>query len=180
LIIFGDNDSDDGNSLLLQPLEKPNIDLIRKVEQLSHANFDNNTLAGGDIFSAINYSLNELNKHCGKKKYNKRMFVFTNGMGESSFSSAEISTLAHKITNSCVKLNIIPIDFMTSYNSEENCLDGEMLLEKIQEGNAQMIIRLKQEADEFVQIFPASLAIELYKRFRKRDTNPVSRYKGVL
>lgn len=69
---------------------------------------------------------------------------------------------------------------MSSYNSEENCLEGEMLLEKIQEGNAQMIMRLKQEADDFIQIFPASLAIELYRRFRKKDTNPVSRYKGVL
>ncbi len=60
------------------------------------------------------------------------MFVFTNGMGQSSFSSGEITSLAHKLTVSSVKLNIIPIDFMTSYNSEQNCLDGEMLLEKIQ------------------------------------------------
>jgi len=32
-------------------------------------------------------------------------------------------------------------------------------MEKIQEGNAQMIMRLKREAEDFVQIFPASLAI---------------------
>lgn len=75
------------------------------------------------------------------------MFVFTNGMGESAFSSAEIKALASKLTQTQVKLNIIPIDFMTSYNTEENCLDGEMLLEKIQEGNAQMIMRLKNEAE---------------------------------
>ena len=31
-----------------------------------------------------------------------------------------------------------------------------------------------------MQIFPASLAIDLYKKFRKKDTNPVARYKGFL
>ena len=31
-----------------------------------------------------------------------------------------------------------------------------------------------------MQIFPASLAIELYKRFRKKDTSPVARFKGFL
>lgn len=33
---------------------------------------------------------------------------------------------------------------------------------------------------ENIQIFPASLAIELYKKFRKRDVNPVALYKGKL
>lgn len=85
LIIFGDNDSDDGNSLLLQNLEKPTVDFVRKVEQLGYAKFEN-TSSGGDIFSSINYGLNILNDHCKKKKYNKRMFLFTNGAGNSSFS----------------------------------------------------------------------------------------------
>ena len=43
-----------------------------------------------------------------------------------------------------------------------------------------MLMHLKREADDYVQIFPASLAIELYKRFRKKDTSPVARYKGTL
>lgn len=29
-----------------------------------------------------------------------------------------------------------------------------------------------------IQIFPASIAIELYKKFRKRDVNPVALFKG--
>jgi len=46
------------------------------------------------------------------------MFVFSNGMGESAFTPAEIKALASKLANSQVKLNIIPIDFMSSYNTE--------------------------------------------------------------
>jgi hypothetical protein len=41
-------------------------------------------------------------------------------------------------------------------------------------------MRLTELTSSHIQIFPASLAIELYKRFRKRDTNPVARYKGKL
>lgn len=52
--MFGDNESDDGNSLFLQNLGKPNVELVRKVEALSYANF-NNEKAGGDIFNAISY-----------------------------------------------------------------------------------------------------------------------------
>lgn len=55
-----------------------------------------------------------------------------------------------------------------------------MLLEPVQERNAQLLIHLKHLCPDNVQIFPASLAIELYRKFRKRDTNPVARYKGVM
>lgn len=178
-MLFGDNDSDDGNSLLLQQLAKPSIEFVRKVEQLSHARFDNSA-NGGDIFSALNYAANNLESHCGRKKYNKRLFLFTNGTGESAYTSRELAPLARKLKELEIKLNIIPIDFMVSYDPETNELEGEMLLDKIQESNAQMLMRLKAMAQDHIQIFPASLAIELYRRFRKKDTNPVSRYKGTL
>lgn len=41
-------------------------------------------------------------------------------------------------------------------------------------------MKFKELAPDNVQIFPASLAIELYKKFRKRDTNPVALYKGAM
>ena len=69
------------------------MELVRKVEQLSRAKFDN-TRAGGDIFSAINRSLNLIDDHVKKKKFNKRMFVFTNGMGPTSFTSDDLLDLA--------------------------------------------------------------------------------------
>ena len=95
------------------------------------------------------------------------MFLFTNGTGSSSFSLEDIPGLARKIINLQIKLNVIPIDFMVSYDPFLNELEGEMLIDKTQEENAQMLMALKREAEDFVQIFPASLAIELYKRFRR-------------
>lgn len=119
LMLFGDNDADDGNSLLLKNIEKPDVDFVRKVEELSNAKFDNHQ-AGGDIFSTINYSIRLMNEHCGKKKYIKRMFLFTNGMGETDFNDREVRNLASKIESSGIKINIIPIDFMTTYDSASN------------------------------------------------------------
>ena len=97
MVLFGDNDSDDGNSLVLQDLEKPTVEFIRKVEKLGLARFAN-TKSGGDIFSAINYSLNLINEHVKKKKYNKRMFVFSNGSGSTSFDKQDIRELASRLT----------------------------------------------------------------------------------
>lgn len=41
-------------------------------------------------------------------------------------------------------------------------------------------MQLREMASNHCQIFPASLAIDLYRRFRKRDTSPVARYKGLM
>jgi len=38
----------------------------------------------------------------------------------------------------------------------------------------------KEICSSHMQILPASIAIELYKRFRKRDTNPVAKFKGSM
>lgn len=107
------------------------------------------------------------------------MFLFTNGAGATSFSHDDIFGLADKLMALQVKLNVVPIDFMTTYDLAENNIDEEML-DSAQDTNARMLMELKRLAEDYVQIFPASLAIELYKRFRKKDTNPVARFKGFL
>jgi hypothetical protein len=33
--IFGDNESDDGNNALLYPMQKPSLELVRKLKQMS-------------------------------------------------------------------------------------------------------------------------------------------------
>lgn len=53
-------------------------------------------------------------------------------------------------------------------------------MEGNQEANANLLIKLRELEMENVQIFPGSLAIELYKKFRKRDVNPVALYKGTF
>jgi len=35
--------------------------------------------------------------HCGKRKYNKRIFLFTNGMGKTDFNRGDMSQLSKKV-----------------------------------------------------------------------------------
>lgn len=41
-------------------------------------------------------------------------------MGETDFDNHDIRTLAGRLEAVDIKLNLIPIDFMTSYSAEEN------------------------------------------------------------
>ena len=107
------------------------------------------------------------------------MFIFTNGCGTSSYNKDDLFDLADKLMKVQVKLNIVPIDFMTTYDIATNAVDSEMM-DSGQEENCDLLVSFKRMAEDYVQIFPASLAIELYKRFRKKDTSPVARYKGFL
>ena len=84
----------------------------------------NNDKVGGDIFSAIEFCIWGLNSHCGTKKYNKRIFLFSNGKGKTKVQRANFRKIVSDIKNNDIKLNIIPMDFMETYDYEENSLDG--------------------------------------------------------
>lgn len=53
-------------------------------------------------------------------------------------------------------------------------------MEAAQETNAMLLMKLRSMEMDNVQIFPGSLAIQLYKKFRKRDVNPVALFKGYF
>ena len=116
--VFGDddsiNDSYNQNFLLLYPPSKPNIDLIRKIQEMSKARLDNNK-AGGDIFAAIKTCIQEIMKHSKGKKFNRRIFLFTNGAGQTEYDESKIKDLATEIRKNEIKTNIIPINFMQGY-----------------------------------------------------------------
>lgn len=77
-------------------------------------------------------------------------------------------------------MNIITIDFMEGYDSETNTLDGSSSLNAEQEKNAKLLMQLKSEANNLIQIIPASIAIELYRQFRKKETNPIAMFRGMF
>ena len=142
MLLFGDNDSDDGNSLMLHPLSRPEVAFVRKLQQLSHSAFEN-ARPGGDIFSALRTSVRAIDQHCGTKKYNKRLFLFTNGAGASVLDAPDMRVIAEGVRSAGIKINIIPIDFMTSYDSNENRLGGEPM-HGVQERNASLLMRLRE------------------------------------
>ena len=184
IALFGDDEAEDDNNILLQPIGKPNLELVKNVQKLMMTEV-RNRVAGGDIFWALDFAIDELNSHVGTKKFNKRIFLFTHGSGKTKYSEGEIDKLQKKILRSNAKVNIITIDFMEGYDPETNRIavpdfsrDGA--LKNVQDRNASHLMHLKDGANEWIQIFPASIAIELYRQFRKKDTTPIAQFRGTL
>jgi hypothetical protein len=59
----------------------------------------NNKKKGGDTFNAISFMIDLFIDHCGKKKYNKRAFIFTNGMGDTKATLNDLRKIARSIAN---------------------------------------------------------------------------------
>lgn len=76
--------------------------------------------------------MDRIANHCQKKKYNKRAFIFTNGMGSTEATTRTLERIVDKLKENEIKLNIIPLDFMENYDLEENALDGESFLDPAQ------------------------------------------------
>ena len=90
----------------------------------------------------------------------------------------DIQTLSRIINQTNVKINVIAIDFMESYDEENNKVDGISSLNSFQQTNTKFLLKLKELCPENIRILPASIAIELYKEFKKKETNRVALYRG--
>ena len=53
-------------------------------------------------------------------------------MGDTAYGMEDLEAIVGKLKEFSIKLNIIPLDFMESYDIEENIVEGEGFLDKIQ------------------------------------------------
>lgn len=166
IALFGDDEAEDDNNIMLQSTSKPTLELVKNVQKLITAPIENSK-PGGDIFSAIDFMITEIEQHTGTKKYNKRAFLFTHGAGKTTSRPNDVMILKNRLEKNNIKLNIITIDFMEGYDPETNTLSGSSTVNPEHEKNAQLLVKLKADCN-VVQIVPASMAIELYRQFRKK------------
>jgi len=62
-----------------------------------------------------------MKRQCANKKVKKRMFLFSNGMGETAHSQDQVKNyIGELLKNNEIKLNIIPINFMEGYDMLSN------------------------------------------------------------
>mgnify|MGYP000919589007 CR=1 FL=1 len=120
---------------MLQDISKPDLDFVRQVQNFMVSEVKNSK-PGGDIFSAINFSLEKISQFAGTKKYIKRLFIFTNGSGNTEYEQYRVDTLRRNILSSGVRVNIITIDFMEGYDPETNTIHGSSSVSSNQEKNA--------------------------------------------
>lgn len=72
-------------------------------------------------------AMDMLTRHCGTKKYRKRIFLITDGEKETNTNSEEMASLIDLMAKNDVRLNAITFDFANDLadNSEEESSEDE-------------------------------------------------------
>jgi hypothetical protein len=153
----------------LRTLEKVNIDSLRSIDdiKLEPAPSQKN----GDIMDGLIVAMNMLDKHCGTKKYKKRIFVITDGEKKAKYDVHEKKQVIANMNATDTRLNVITLDFCDELAEDEDEDEEEQQedakpkrVEKEtneQHANKEFLIELTSKVKG--AIFPASVAIEIYK-----------------
>ena len=67
------------------------------------------TTKGGDMVEGLWVAVEMIKKHCGTKKYKKRIFLMTDG--ERPLTSTDHRTLTEDMKKADIRFNVIAIDF---------------------------------------------------------------------
>jgi len=124
-----------------------------------------------------------------KKKYEKKIFLITDGEAVSKFSKNKIEELAERINENDVKVNIICVGFNEELDkddeddSKENegkmdKEDGEENTESDNQKKTKELLNILQSNTENVKLFTATTANDIYHQFKKKKINPVAKFRG--
>lgn len=83
LILFGLKDEGDDKIMYIRGLGKPDIDFLRNVTELK--NFEAENVSGGDIFEALDQTIETINDYVKAKKIDKKIYLMTAGSGKTTF-----------------------------------------------------------------------------------------------
>lgn len=149
-------------------------------------------------------------KEYGKKKYNKRIFLITDG--NNLCDSSRLKKVISLIESNSIKLNIICIGFFEELDFEEGEIneedevgsENEEINEDDEENASNMkeninnhkdlkskltsnqietkkiLKRLKEKLTDKVKLFSAEQALSIQNQFKRKKINPTVKYKGPL
>jgi len=161
------------NVTVTQHLSKPTLEFLRYIDKIQP------TPQNGDWIDGLVVASQMIDKHCGKKKYNKRIFLITDGQSKVG-NPSDLKQIAESLKAAEIKLNVIALDFCNElqFEKEEEKLKAAESESPVQQGNKRLLLELTIEIDG--RIFPAKVAMEIYHQFRKRNIHPVAKYRGSL
>ena len=187
---------EEDNINIYTDLDFPNLEMLDRLNSIEAEDEDDN----GDIFSCLDFALDEFIAKYGKKKYEKKIFLITDGEALSHYSKSKIEELASRINENDVKVNIICVGFFEELDKEdeEENLDNKEKIENnsMDEDNKEKVdeinknnesenqknikekLKILQENTENVKLFTATTANDIYHQFKKKKINPVSKFRG--
>jgi ATP-dependent DNA helicase 2 subunit 2 len=171
-----DNHLDFENISMLRTLDPPSLSLFNDLDKLVTSEE-----TAGDLFDSIELAIDFFIKKYGKRKWNKRIFILSDGEG-GKISLKRASSLANMLRGNDVKVNFIAIDFFREIENDGE--EEDSMSETIKETPNQQAVKaaFKQLAEEEknVKIFTATQAEHIYQQFRKKKVSPVVKFRGPL
>ena len=204
IILMGREGEEAENITIHSELDFPNIELLDHLNSIEAEDDDDK----GDIFLCIDFAIDEFIAKYGKKKYDKKIFLITDGEALSQYSKNKIEELAERINENDVKVNIICVGFyeeldkeddddeddnknkekkeveknnnMEEEEQENDDINGEDKInnESKNQKKTKELLKILQENTENVKLFTATTANDIYHQFKKKKINPVAKFRG--
>ena len=183
IILMGKEGEEADNINIHTELDFPSLEMLDHLNSIEPVDDDDN----GDIFLCLDFAIDEFIAKYGKKKYDKKIFLITDGEALSNYSDNKIEELASRINDNDVKVNIICVGFFDELDKEDEEDDSKNKEKEDKSNNDgesenQKIIKEKlkilQDNTENVKLFTATTANDIYHQFKKKKINPVSKFRG--
>ena len=197
MVLFGSGET--GNAISDQsPQRCNNVSTVRTLSKIDLSFFrdietftpEEEPVKDGSIVDALEVSMDMLERFCGNKKYRKRLFMITDGekdLGE--VAERRIKALVNHMKDRDVRLNVITLDFGNELAQEESEEDEETESPNgaaaakacgnetaVQTRNKKFLLSLTEQIKG--AIFPANVAMEVCRQFKKREVLPRAKYRG--
>ena len=183
IILMGKEGEEADNINIHTELDFPSLEMLDHLNSIEPVDDDDN----GDIFLCLDFAIDEFIAKYGKKKYDKKIFLITDGEALSNYSDNKIEEFASRINDNDVKVNIICVGFFDELDKEDEEDDSKNKEKEDKSNNDgesenQKIIKEKlkilQDNTENVKLFTATTANDIYHQFKKKKINPVSKFRG--
>lgn len=168
-------------------IEKLNLDSLRSTDQIQCER--GKAINKGDVMDGLIVAMDMIARHCGTKKYKKRIFVITDGEKPIKFDATEKKTIVSSMNETDTRLNVITLDFCDELaeDDDEEEEEGDEEKPKVkriaketeaQHKNKEFLVELTSKVKG--AIFPASVAIQIYQQFKKREVSARAKFRGNL
>ena len=198
IILMGGEGEEAENINIYSELDFPSIDLLNQLNSIVAENNEDN----GDIFLSIDFAIDEFIAKYKKLKWEKKIFLITDGESKCKMSKDQIEELAERIKDNDIKINIICVGFFEELDKDDE-EEGENDKDKIIEDNddeekekdkdkekqkinnesenqkeTKDLLKILQANTENVKLFTATTANDIYHQFKKRKINPTTKFRG--
>ena len=146
------------------------------LEQIENINCEENS---GDIFLCVENAIEIFQKKYKKLKWNKKIFLITDGESPSQFDQERIEFLAEKIDKNDIKMNIICVDFFDELENDDD-ENIPMSTETKSQQNTKKLLKSLEQKTKNIKIFTSNQANYIYHQFKKKKISPVTKFRGPL